>query len=56
MALWKYPCCDVVVGNVWSNDCESFIGGIIATGRVSQTKSDTVAHQVVGCASDWHHV
>jgi hypothetical protein len=40
-----------VVGNVWSNDCESYVGGIIVTGRVWQTKMDTLAHQVGGWAS-----
>ena len=42
---------DVVVGNVWSNDCESYVGGVIATGRVSQTKRDTLGHQIVGWVS-----
>ena len=34
----RYPCFDVAVGLVWSNDPERYAGGSVATGRVSYAR------------------
>jgi hypothetical protein len=42
-AFLRYPYFDIVVGLAWSDDPESYAGGIVATGRVclaGQVKGD----------------
>jgi hypothetical protein len=65
-----YPCSDVVVGFVWSDDLETYVDGSAATGRVSHARKingddperererDTLVLQVRGRAWDrqLHHV